>query len=99
MALWASKSLHGFLLHHEHAEHPVCEAESESGGTHIHDQRYATDDCSICAFVLAIPGWVSISSAIAGPSELPERNAPFLYSPTHSKTACDTNSSRGPPVL
>lgn len=98
--VWSVSSLHDFFLHHDH-EHPVCEAAYEgSNGTHIHDDRYEANDCSLCAFVLSVPEVLSFLTLPTQPTKLPDSESPnFYHSPTQSKTACDSTLRRGPPVI
>lgn len=93
------KTVHGLLLHHSHAARPLCEAKYDGKGAHIHDERYAANDCSLCAFVLSVPEMLSISALFAPPAKLPDSESPVLYQqPAVKKTACDSTLRRGPPV-
>jgi len=94
------KTVHSLLLHHAHADHPVCEAAYEHQGVHLHDERYSPDDCSLCAFVLSVPEMLSISAFVTRAVKLPDSESPnFYHAPVNSKTACDSTLRRGPPVI
>lgn len=98
-SMWSLKVGHALLAHHEHAEHPVCEAATDHHGAHLHDERYAGEDCSLCAFVLAVPEVFSISVLISPVAQLPDSMQPSLYETPHSKTVFDTTTLRGPPAI
>lgn len=55
------KSGHQLLQHHEHPAKPVCEAEHTGNSTHLHDERYNPEHCSICAFLFATPELAPVS--------------------------------------
>ena len=97
--MWSLKVGHALLAHHEHAEHPVCEAATDHHGAHLHDERYAGEDCSLCAFVLAVPDVFSISVLVSTAASLPPATSPMLYETRHDKTAFDTTDLRGPPAI
>ena len=86
------------MAHHEHADRPSCEVATNHQGTHLHDERYAGEDCSLCAFVLAIPDVFSISVLISPAAQLPDTAQQMLYENRHIHTVFDTISLRGPPV-
>ncbi|MBL7797458.1 MAG: hypothetical protein JNJ90_13265 [Saprospiraceae bacterium] len=44
------KSGHHLLLHHDHGTKPACHTDHTGSSTHLHDERYNPDDCSICTF-------------------------------------------------
>lgn len=98
LASWAVKVGHMIFQHHAHRSVPVCEAARQGQTTHLHDARYQPDDCSICAFLFAIPELIPISAlpvlaAAAANCCVPAPPAILLA------TAADSVSSRGPPVL
>ncbi|MBK7936199.1 MAG: hypothetical protein IPJ82_03600 [Lewinellaceae bacterium] len=97
-ATWSLKSIHEFFRHHH--DHPVCTAAFDGQTTHLHDERYIGDDCSLCAFVLFVPEVITITALVATPSKLPDTVPPVFYQPpSGSKTACDSTLRRGPPVI
>ena len=57
LAAWLGKATHVFFGHghHHHEEKLVCAHEANDNAAHIHDERYATADCELCAFVLSGP--------------------------------------------
>ncbi len=98
LASWAVKVGHMIFQHHAHRSVPVCEAAHQGQTTHLHDARYQPDDCSICAFLFAIPELTPISALPAFAAATTHRCAPappaFLLA-----AAVDSVSSRGPPAL
>lgn len=91
---WLVSSLHNLFLHHEH---PVCEAAHD--GAHLHDERYAGDNCSLCAFVHYVPEIPALSSFFSLSAKLPDSEAPCFYrQPFCQKSACDPVFRRGPPL-
>lgn len=70
VASWSLKTLHGLCMHHAHHGAPVCEAAHEGGNTqHLHDERYTPDDCSVCAFMFAVPEIVGMPLLPGAPAE------------------------------
>ncbi len=43
------------MLNHVHHALPVCETGHKTPATHLHDERYNPDGCSVCAFLFAVP--------------------------------------------
>ncbi len=99
-AFWSLKTAHVLLMHHhDSTEHPVCEASHDQNSAHIHDERWANDDCSLCAFVVSASELFSFPALLAFQSKLPESESPvFYHAPVFSKKACDSTMHRGPPV-
>ena len=97
--MWSLKMGHALLAHHEHADRPNCQVSTDHKGTHLHDERYAGEDCSLCAFVLAIPDVFSISVLVTPTVQAPDtaQLMPYENQPIHS--AFDTITLRGPPVI
>jgi hypothetical protein len=94
------KTAHVLLLHHHDEEHPVCEASHDSNSAHIHDERWANEDCSLCAFVIAASEPFSLPFLPDFQSKLPDSASPAYYqAPAFSKKACDSAMRRGPPRL
>lgn len=90
---------HALLAHHDHADRPTCYVATDHDGTHLHDERYAGEDCSLCAFVLAVPDVFSISVLVRPAASLPHMAPTMLYETRHDKTAFDTTDLRGPPAI
>jgi hypothetical protein len=99
VAMWSLKMGHALLAHHEHADRPTCYVATDHDSTHLHDERYAGEDCSLCAFVLAVPDVFSISVLVSTAASLPPATPPMLYETRHDKTAFDTTDLRGPPAI
>ncbi|MBL7827500.1 MAG: hypothetical protein JNJ57_12765 [Saprospiraceae bacterium] len=99
VAFWLTKTMHVLVLHHHH-DHPVCTASSNDRSEHhFHDERYADDECSICAFVFAIPELISVSVALKNDTPSPSQTQPTYLAPACTDLAHDTTHRRGPPVL
>ncbi|HOY07328.1 MAG TPA: hypothetical protein PLO67_18095 [Saprospiraceae bacterium] len=99
LAMWSVKMGHAFFAHHQHADRPVCEAAADHSTAHVHDERYAGEDCSLCAFVLAVPDVFSISVLLNAPSSTPDTAVLLPYESRSGQTAFDTTVSRGPPAI
>ena len=86
--------------HHQHeAEHLVCEAAHDPSTEHIHDDRWAIEDCSICAFVVSVPEPFSLLPFPTFFLKLPDSASPVFYHiPVCDKRVCDAAMRRGPPV-
>jgi len=100
-AFWSSKTVHVLLAHHHdhEAEHLVCDAAHDPNVAHIHDDRWATEDCSICAFVVSVPEPFSLLSLPKFFPKLPNSASPvFYHTPVCDKQVCDPAMRRGPPV-
>jgi hypothetical protein len=96
---WSLKTAHVLLLHHVASEHPVCDASHDANLAHIHDERWANDDCTLCAFVVSASEIFSLPALPALKSKIPDSEAPvFYFTPVFSKKACDSAMRRGPPV-
>lgn len=87
-----------FFLHHEHVSTPVCDTRHEGKGIHLHDAGTHADDCSVCAFLFATPE-LTVQPALVTPIGGFADVAEPAYEKPGVKTACDTTSKRGPPVL
>lgn len=99
LAMWSVKMGHAFFAHHQHADRPVCEAAADHSTAHLHDERYAGEDCSLCAFVLAVPDVFSISVLLSPAASTPDTASPTLYESLSGQSAFDTTVSRGPPAI
>lgn len=97
--MWMLKMSHALASHHRHTDRPVCEAASDRSDTHLHDERYAGEDCSLCAFVLAVPDYISFSVLLTSASPAPDTAQTMLYESLRGKTAFDTTVLRGPPAI
>ncbi len=91
-------TMHRLLQHHEH-DGPQCRVNYERNGAHLHDERYANDHCTLCAFVLSAPYLLSVSALLAKPALAPVSKATFQRSPNGTNTLLDTTCLRGPPAL
>ncbi|MFN0014352.1 MAG: hypothetical protein ACKVU2_07365 [Saprospiraceae bacterium] len=91
------KSGHALLLNHTHHAVPVCDAGHDNASAHLHDERYNPDDCSICAFLFAVPELVCVSIALTKPQlvagESPNAPASWHFDCTHHSIHL-----RGPPT-
>jgi hypothetical protein len=99
-ALWSLKTTHGWLAHeHDHAAHPVCSAAADHHSAHLHDESWAKEDCTLCAFVVSIPEPFVLPEWPVIFGELPCAAVYSLYvAPQLSKEACDRAMRRGPPA-
>jgi hypothetical protein len=100
LGFWLMKALHPLLEHHHsHEAHPVCTAaERDRSEHHLHDERYATDECSICAFVLSIqecapdaPGFVLCTAPAT-------TSAPLSTITCYFSADYEISCPRGPPA-
>jgi len=97
-AFWSLKTAHVILSHHHEEEHPVCEASHDPNSTHIHDERWAKDDCTICAFVIAASELIPSPPLPNFLAKHPDSASPICYqAPVFAKKACDAAMRRGPP--
>jgi hypothetical protein len=94
------RAAHGLLFHqcHEH-ERLHCSLETEGKGTHIHDERFAPGDCSLCEFVFQACSF----SPLALHTLAYERITAIVIQPRHEaptlrNAALDAAPSRGPPT-
>lgn len=99
-ALWSLKTTHGWLLHaHSHDTHPVCSAAFDHHTAHIHDETWAKEDCTLCAFVVSIPEPFSLPEWPCLQYRLPQCGPDPIYNaPPVSRSVCDAAMRRGPPV-
>ncbi|MEQ1747633.1 MAG: hypothetical protein ABMA02_19550, partial [Saprospiraceae bacterium] len=91
------KSGHALLLNHIHHAVPTCETGHDAAGAHLHDGRYNPDDCSICAFLFAVPELVSISVVIKKPQPV-TGDSPVAPAFPHFDCAHHLVHLRGPPT-
>lgn len=96
-AFWSLKTAHVLFWHHAHHNAPVCEAAHDERASHLHDERYNPDDCSICAFICAIPEIQPVSV------QLPTLRVFTNALPVHLLVSCtpaDVSHTclRGPPA-
>jgi len=98
-AFWSLKTVHVWVLHHhKQVEHPVCEASHDQNSAHIHDERWAKEDCTLCAFVVSVQAPFSIPSLPDLMVQIPESETPIGYrSPVFIRKSCDAVMRRGPP--
>jgi hypothetical protein len=88
------------FFQHQHDRHalPVClAAHDDSGGTHLHDQRYQGETCSLCAFIFAVPELIEWPALPALPAAVFQRRALSYLSPA-CHTVCTAQPQRGPPA-
>jgi len=95
---WSLKTAHTLFMHHAHHDVPVCEAAYDgSSSKHFHDERYHPDDCSVCAFIFAIPEIVSVPVLLQPPVLVAARA--FIAPPTPFRPVeADAVRLRGPPA-
>lgn len=93
---WFTRSVHVLWVHHQ-AERPPCEAHDEHV-LHLHDERYAVEDCLTCTCLMAVadlpPLWVltaSLHSPKASPRIIFVDACPSLWA------GYDLTCRRGPP--
>jgi len=97
-AFWSLKATHVLLSHHHDEEHLVCEASHDSNSAHIHDERWANDNCSLCAFVISASESFSLLALPDFQAKLPDSAPPVGYqAPLFAKKAHDAAMRRGPP--
>ena len=96
---WSLKTMHGFLVHTDHHDRPVCTAEYDHATQHIHDMRYAADGCTLCAFILSVPALPALMALLEPAQTKPVEEASACYqSPTAGTVIIRAAPSRGPPV-
>jgi hypothetical protein len=98
LTMWSVKMGHAFFMHHRHADRPVCEAAADRYSAHLHDERYTGEDCTLCAFVLAVPEIFSISVLPDVVLVAPATTRPSLYRSLYGQSGYDTTVCRGPPA-
>ena len=98
-SMWMLKTVHALSAHHQHLDRPVCEAALDHNAVHIHDERYSGEDCSLCAFVLAVPEFIACPALIASDLVLLHADQPLLYESHSVKATFDTVALRGPPAV
>ncbi len=100
-AFWSLKTAHVLVWHHHDAsEHPVCEASHDPNSTHIHDGRWANDDCALCAFVVSVSEPFSLTGLPVFFTKLPESPSPVFYqAPVFAQKGSDSAMRRGPPSV
>jgi hypothetical protein len=99
-AMWSLKTAHGWLSHdHSHADHPVCEVAYDHHKAHLHDERYANEDCSMCAFVVSVTDAPPVWSAFDfSASPKMATILPFFYEKPLVSAGFDLTQRRGPPA-
>ncbi len=100
LGFWLMKALHPLLEHHHsHEDHPVCTAaERDRSEHHLHDERYAADECSLCAFVLSVQECTPPLSGLVL-SNTPPDSERVLPTPANCLLSADDHVTclRGPP--
>lgn len=98
-AMWSLKSGHIWLMHHADLDkHPVCEASHDQKSAHIHDERWAKEDCTLCAFVVSVSEPFTLPTLPDIRPILPDSNLPFFQlAPVHLNQVSDSAMRRGPP--
>jgi hypothetical protein len=102
LAFFSLKASHALLAHHHdhEADHPVCEVTHDPGVAHIHDERWAVEDCSFCTFVISVPEPFSLPVLQDIWVKSPVNSTPNYYvAPHFSKASFDIHYRRGPPAL
>lgn len=92
--------MHVLLLHHHHdLDHPVCEISHDPGAAHIHDERWAVEDCTLCAFTVSVPEPFILPLLEDIRLKTPESSAPGQYAtPFYAKPDFSAGLLRGPPA-
>ncbi len=98
LAFWSVKTGHVLLMHHHHADHPVCAAASDNSTAHLHDERYAAEDCTLCAFVPSVQEVFTIPVWTTEFVPAPDTQQALEYEGLAGRTAVAAAVSRGPPV-
>ena len=96
IAEWALKLGLTLFFHHAHHDAPVCVAAHECIVAHVHDARYLPDDCSMCAFLFAIPELITVAVWLEPTPAVTERITQAYLTPLLSPGG-DSVNSRGPP--
>lgn len=98
-AAWLLRVAHGYAAHAGHGhERPVCSAaHAGSDKIHLHDERYAANDCPVCAFWFAVPELPSITVLQSHQTILAATAAPEYQSADVRRTP-EANFRRGPPA-
>ncbi len=91
------KTGHLLMLEHAHHHVPVCPSEHNNHATHLHDERFNPDTCSICAFLFAVPELPPLARQLNAPLPYVDRkpSGNFTAYPCSSITAIYL---RGPPA-
>ncbi len=100
-AAWLLRTVHGVVLHHQHAHNRLaCTAfhDEHPGKTHLHDMRYAVEDCPVCDFGFAVPELISITALLSSPAPRHDSVTVF-FQEAEENSLKDTVFRRGPPCL
>ncbi|MBK8965515.1 MAG: hypothetical protein R3D58_21365 [Saprospiraceae bacterium] len=92
------KTGHLLMLEHTHHHVPVCTDDHDKHATHLHDERFNPDACSICAFLFAIPELSASEKQFHYPHPFFDRTPVGNTSPFHGATL-PVIYLRGPPAL
>ena len=95
---WFLGTLHQ-ILHHGHNVSLECSASHDPNATHLHDESYANEHCSLCVFVSSTPELLTISGIIFSSITHHDSKDAFHCTPSCTRTFYDTTCLRGPPVL
>jgi len=98
LTFWSAKTGHALLMHHQHADHPVCAAASDNSTAHLHDERYAPEDCTLCAFVPAVQEVFVVPVWTTEFIPAPDTQQPLMYESEAGRLADTAAVSRGPPT-
>lgn len=94
----AARAAHHLFFHSAH-EHEICsDFQPDFKTTHLHDERYHFDDCSVCAFIFSVPEFVSMSAFVFSFEKLPDSVQVFEEIEGVRRTA-DSIFLRGPPAV
>lgn len=94
----AARATHHLFFHSAH-EHEICsDVQPDFKTTHLHDERYHIDDCSVCAFIFSVPEFVSMSAFVFSFENLPDSVQVFEENEGQPRSL-DSNFSRGPPAV
>jgi len=97
MAAWSVKATHAFWVHADHHDRPTCLVEKDHVAQHIHDARYAGDDCSFCAGVLSVASLPGLLAWLELQPISPAAQSRFHYFPPVICFSAGATPVRGPP--
>ncbi len=76
---WSLKTMHGVFYHADHHDRPICTVARDHSATHIHDSRYAGDDCPFCALALSTPILSALTTFVLLPAAKIAAKISLLY--------------------
>lgn len=94
----AARVAHHLFFHAAH-EHEICtDFQTDFKTTHLHDERYHLDDCSVCAFIFSVPEFVSMSALVFSYEKLPDSVQVYEENEGQPRNV-DSLFLRGPPAV